>query len=597
MSGNVGNNDNKERSINIVANMLRNNNKSSDSNSLLSKRPQILEKLDNFFPVIQRANLMINNNNNNDIDVNDDDNGNESKRIKTIDNDLFNISSKIDEIDESESDESDESENENENKKIIEVDIAIVPSDNEVLNALNDNNNSSSIETSIAYEKYNCYMDYNATTPIDENVRKVMRNILKEGSSGIIPPPNQLWGNPSSIHQPYGLASNKALDKARKQVAELIGVNIENANDEIVFTSGGTESINLAIIGCILSKIKSDSINSDDKKINNKYHIVTSSLEHPAVVQSLTNLQTFHDVEITTIFPRSDNQYIVNPNDIIDAIRSDGSTILVSIMHVHNVSGVIQPISEIGTLIKEFRKRNGNSIYPLFHTDASQSVGKIDVDVNQLGIDMLSLAAHKFYGPKGVGALYINSHIRLHHISPIIYGGGQEKGLRSGTENLLLCIALGEACRVSKEKLKTKEEPDHLFYLLHKIFLQNLEIKLKEKGVNIHRFFPDNEKYLTPGVIFLGFSLDNGKNELIDGKSLLKPLSDVGIYVSAGSACLNLSSHDHKMNKDNKESSISIKNGIEFRGIRFSIGRYTKESILKQSLSRIVNVITESLKL
>lgn len=608
----------KSRAVNLVSNMLReSNNKSSSSSSSssLSKKPEILQKLDAFLPQIQRANLLM-----------EQDNGDssDSKRTKTIDSELHTASSD----EESEEDDEEESEEEDEENKVIEMDIAIVPCDNEVLMALGDDKaassssaaiSSSSSSSTAVHQSFSCYMDYNATTPLDVNVRKAMRKILKEGNPKGIPAPDQAWGNPSSTHQPFGAEARKALDKARKLVGDLIGVKHEDADDEILFTSGGTESINLAIIGSVLLKIKRDKLDGKNKNGNVNYHIVTSSLEHPAVGQSIAYLTEYHNVEVTTVYPRASEPFYVNPDDIIAAIRPDGSTVLVTVMLVHNVSGVIQPIAEIGKLLKDFRAKfhktpvdttpNGYDVsrYPLFHTDASQGLGKIHVDVNELGIDMLTVTPHKFYGPKGVGALYLRRYVRSHHISAIMVGGGQEKSLRSGTENVLLCVGFGEACRVARDVVAKKEESERLFNLLHNTFLKSLENQFKEKGVKVHRFFPDDTKYITPGVVFLGFSLDDEQGMLIDGYSLLKPLSNVGVYVSAGSACIFLSGHDIIGKSIGDGSKVSLhtydsgskvaRSNVEFRGIRFSIGRYTTESVIKQAVPRIVNVVTESLKL
>ncbi len=612
----------KSRAVNLVSSMLRDSkNISSSSSSSMPKKPEILQKLDAFLPQIQRANLLI---------EQDNGNGSDSKRTKTIDSELRTASSdeeseeEEEEEEDSEEDSNEDEDDENEGKKIIEMDIAIVPCDNDVLMALGDDKAASSSSTMpsssmTAHQTFSCYMDYNATTPLDVSVRKAMRGILKEGNPKAIPPPDQAWGNPSSMHQPFGADARKVHDKSRKQVGDLIGVKHEDVDDEILFTSGGTESINLAIIGSVLSKIKRDKVDGKSKNGNVRYHIVTSSLEHPAVGQSIAYLTDYHDVEVTTVYPRADEPFYVNPEDIIASIRPDGSTVLVTVMLVHNVSGVIQPVSEIGKLLKDFRAKfhktqadtisNGydESRYPLFHTDASQGLGKIDADVNELSVDMLTVTPHKFYGPKGVGALYLRRYIRLHHICAIMVGGGQEKSLRSGTENVLLCVGFGEACRVAKDVIAKKEEPTRLFNLLHNVFLKSLESQFKERGVKVHRFFPEDTKYLTPGVIFLGFSLDDEKGTLIDGYTLLKPLGNIGVYVSAGSACIFLSGHDITGKSIGDGSKVSLhaydkdseiaRSDLEFRGIRFSIGRYTTESALKQAVPRIVNVITESLKI
>ena len=250
------------------------------------------------------------------------------------------------------------------------------------------------------------YLDYNATTPVDKEVLAEMLPFLSE-----------LFGNPSSLYK-IGSINKEAIEIARQRVAELIGAH----TNEIVFTSGGTESNNHAIRGIAFA-------NSDKGK-----HIVTSEVEHPAVLEVCTYLKKFGFE--TTLVPVDKNGK-VNPHEVEAAIRPD--TVLISIMHANNEVGTIQPISEISEIARKH--------HIAFHTDAAQSVGKIETNVNELGVDLLSIAGHKLYVPKGVGALYIR---RGSIIENLLYGARQENGFRPGTENVPYIVALGKACQIAR---------------------------------------------------------------------------------------------------------------------------------------------------
>jgi cysteine desulfurase len=250
------------------------------------------------------------------------------------------------------------------------------------------------------------YLDHNASCPIDKSVQAAMEPYLKEH-----------FGNPSSKHW-AGQAASQALAKARKEVARLIGAK----ESEIVFTSGGSEANNLAIKG-IFHKGKSKG-----------KHIITTAIEHPAVVEPYKYLQEAEGAEVTVV--GVDERGIVKLDELKSALREE--TILISVMHANNETGAIQPISEIGKLAQE----RGIA----FHSDAAQSVGKIPVNVGELHVSLLSLAAHKFYGPKGVGALFVKDGVEL---EPLIHGAAHENGRRAGTENVLLIVGLGAAATLS----------------------------------------------------------------------------------------------------------------------------------------------------
>jgi cysteine desulfurase len=253
------------------------------------------------------------------------------------------------------------------------------------------------------------YLDYNATTPHDPEVIAAMRPFFEEE-----------FGNPSSSHY-YGSKPRQAVIRARQQVASLLNCKPE----EIIFTSGGTESNNFAIKGC--SGVFCSKGN----------HIITTQIEHPAVIEVCKFLETI-GFEIT--FLPVDEFGLVNPADVAAAIKKE--TILISVMHANNEVGTVEPITEIAQMAKKHDIA--------FHTDAAQSVGKIPVDVNRLGVDLLSIAGHKVYAPKGVGALYIRQGL-----APLkfMHGAGQEMAVRGGTENVLEIVGLGTACEIAKRDL------------------------------------------------------------------------------------------------------------------------------------------------
>ena len=254
------------------------------------------------------------------------------------------------------------------------------------------------------------YLDYNATTPHDPEVIEAMRPFFE-----------QEFGNPSSSHH-YGSKPKQAVARAREQVSALLNCQPQ----EIIFTSGGTESNNFAIIGCA------------ESLRHRGQHIITSQIEHPAVIEVCRFLEMAGFV--VTYLP-VDEFGRVNPADIEAAIQSE--TILISIMHANNEVGTIEPIKEITAIAK---KRN-----IVVHTDAAQSVGKIPVDVNHLGVDLLSIAGHKVYAPKGIGALYIRQGFMP---ARLMHGAGQEMGVRPGTENVLEIVGLGKACEIARRDLE-----------------------------------------------------------------------------------------------------------------------------------------------
>ncbi len=254
------------------------------------------------------------------------------------------------------------------------------------------------------------YLDYNATTPIDPNVKDAMLPYLEE-----------YFGNPSTTHA-YGQPAKEAVERSRQQVTSLIGATVE----EVIFTSCGSESDNHAIVSTALA-------NSYKGK-----HIITMRIEHPAVLNTCRYLEERLGFKVTYV--PVDKYGLVDPEDVRRAIT--GETILITIMHANNEVGTVEPVAEIGEIARE------RGI--LFHTDAAQSCGKIRVDVNELKVDLLTIAGHKLYAPKGIGALFIRKGIQ---IDSLIHGAGQEKDRRAGTENVPYMVGLGTACKLAGQAL------------------------------------------------------------------------------------------------------------------------------------------------
>ena len=319
------------------------------------------------------------------------------------------------------------------------------------------------------------YLDNAASTVIHNEVFQEMIPFLKEQ-----------YGNPSSIHHSGRIAS-RAIQKARKQIANLISANPE----EILFTSGGTESNNIALFGITHT--------------NKGKHIITSSIEHDAVLEPCKKLEK-EGFDVTYLPVSRDG--LINPEDVKKSITKN--TCLVSIMFANNEVGTVQPIGEIAKLCSEKRI--------FFHTDAIQAIGKLEINVKELRLDMLSISSHKINGPKGVGALYIKSGTK---IEPYIFGGGQENGLRSGTENVASVVGFGKACELAKENLG--KNILH-FKNLRDVLVSKVMKEIPYVSINGHpeKRIPNNAHFT-----FLG----------VNGEDLIIKLDEEGIAASTGSAC------------------------------------------------------------
>ena len=320
------------------------------------------------------------------------------------------------------------------------------------------------------------YFDNAASTAVHPEVVKEM-----------LPYFDVQYGNPSSIHQ-FGRKAKNAIQKARKQVAALVGAE----PDEIIFTSGGTESNNTILMGIPAFRPEQN-------------HVITSSIEHEAILQPC---KQYEKIGYKITYLSVDEHGIVDPDEITNSINKQ--TILVSIMFANNEVGTIQPIKEISETCKKYQVP--------FHTDAVQAVGKVPINVKELGVDALSISSHKINGPKGVGALFMKKDL---DIMPNALGGGQENGMRSGTENVAGIVGFGKACEIAKERLN--ENISH-FETLHSTMLSRVVKEISHVKLNGH---PEKRIFNNIHLTFLG----------VNGEDLIIKLDEHGIAASTGSAC------------------------------------------------------------
>jgi len=375
------------------------------------------------------------------------------------------------------------------------------------------------------------YLDYAATTPTDPEVIKAMQPYFFDK-----------FGNPSSIHS-FGQEAKKAIEDARERVAAFLGAKPE----EIIFTSGGTESNNFAIEGAAYAL---------EKKGN---HIITTAIEHHAIIEPCKFLEK-KGFKVT--FVGVDKYGLVDPDEIKKAITD--KTILISVMHANNEIGTIQPIKEIGRIAKE------RGIY--FHTDAVQTVGHIPVNVDELNIDLLSLSAHKFYGPKGVGALYVRKGTRIERF---LHGGDQERNKRASTHNTPGIVGLGKAVELCRDKM---EEESRFQIELRDKLIKGIQDKIAHVYLNGHstQRLPNNA---------------NISIEYIEGESLILNLDMEGIACSTGSACTSSS-----LEPSHVLLAIGRSPEIAHGSLRFSLGRFTQESDIEFTLE-VLPKITQKLRL
>lgn len=376
--------------------------------------------------------------------------------------------------------------------------------------------------------KFPIYMDNHSTTPVDPRVVEAM-----------LPYFTERFGNAASRNHAFGWEAEEAVEKARQQIAALVHCDPK----EVVFTSGATESDNLALKGVAeLYKEKGN-------------HIITSMTEHRAVLDSAKRLEK---MGFSVTYLPVDKNGLVNPEDVKNAITD--KTILVSIMLANNEIGVIHPVAEIGKIAK--------SRGVLFHCDATQGVGKIPVDVEAMGIDLMSFTAHKIYGPKGIGALYVRKRNPRVRLAPLIDGGGHERGMRSGTLPVPLIAGFGKACEIAQQEMAA--ESTRLAYLrdkLHDTILKNLD----EVFLNGH---PTQR---LPNNLNLSFAY-------VEGESLLMGLKEIAL--ASGSACTSATLEPSYVLR-----ALGVGSDLAHSSIRFGLGRFNTEEEVDYVASRVVEVV------
>ena len=371
-------------------------------------------------------------------------------------------------------------------------------------------------------------MDYAATTPVDPRVAEKMMQYLT---------PDGVFGNPASRSHKFGWQAEEAVDIARNQIADLIGAD----SREIVFTSGATEADNLAIKGAA-------HFNQAKGK-----HIITCKTEHKAVLDTCRQLER-EGYEVTYLAPESDG--IIDLDKLAAAMRSD--TTVVSIMHVNNETGVIQDIEKIGEMCRE------RGI--VFHVDATQSVGKLPIDLSRLKVDLMSFSGHKIYGPKGIGGLYVRRKPRV-RIEAQMHGGGHERGMRSGTLPVHQIVGMGEAYRLAKEEMAT--EMPRLLALKNRLWngLKDIE----------EVYLNGSLEHSVPNILNVSFAY-------IEGESLMMALKDLA--VSSGSACTSASLEPSYVLR-----ALGLNDELAHSSIRFSFGRFSTE----EEVDYVIKLIKDSI--
>ncbi|MBO1518870.1 IscS subfamily cysteine desulfurase [Oceanisphaera pacifica] len=372
------------------------------------------------------------------------------------------------------------------------------------------------------------YLDYAATCPVDTRVaEKMMQCLTTDG----------IFGNPASRSHRFGWQAEEQVDIARNQIADLINADPR----EIVFTSGATESDNLAIKGIA---------NFYGKKGK---HIITSKTEHKAVLDPCRQLER-EGYEVTYLEPQSNGLFTLE--QIENALRED--TILVSIMHVNNETGVIQDVKAIGELCRS-RKI-------MFHVDAAQSAGKIDIDVKDMKIDLLSLSGHKIYGPKGIGVLYVSRKPRV-RLEAQMHGGGHERGMRSGTLATHQIVGMGEAFRIAKQEMHAEGQR-----------IEALRQRLYDGVKDIEEVYVNGDlEQRVPGILNISFAY-------VEGESLIMALKDLA--VSSGSACTSASLEPSYVLR-----ALGLNDELAHSSIRFSIGRFTTEAEIDYTIKLVNDAI------
>jgi len=374
------------------------------------------------------------------------------------------------------------------------------------------------------------YLDYSATTPVDPRVAAKMAECLTLEAN---------FGNPASRSHMFGWKAEEAVENARRQVADLINCDPR----EIVWTSGATEADNLAIKGAAHFYSKQGK------------HIITSKIEHKAVLDSCRQLER-EGFEVTYLEPAASG--IITPEQVAAAIRPD--TILVSLMHVNNEIGVVNDIAAIGKVTREKKV--------IFHVDAAQSTGKVDIDMEAMEVDLMSLTAHKIYGPKGIGALYVRRKPRV-RIEPQMHGGGHERGMRSGTLATHQIVGMGEAYRIAKDEMHAENER---VMALRKRLLDGLK-DIEEVYVN------GDLEHRVAGNLNISFNF-------VEGESLMMALRDLA--VSSGSACTSASLEPSYVLR-----AIGLNDELAHSSLRITLGRFTTEAEIDYAIEKIHEAVAK----
>jgi cysteine desulfurase len=375
------------------------------------------------------------------------------------------------------------------------------------------------------------YLDNHATTPMDPRVLEAMLPYFCEK-----------FGNAASRNHAFGWEAEEAVESARKQIARLIHADPK----ELIFTSGATESNNLALKGVL------------DMYHEKGDHIITSSTEHRAVLDTAKTLETKRGAKVTYL--AVDKYGMVNPDDVRNAITD--KTVLISIMLANNEIGTINPVKEIGKIAKE------KGI--LFHCDATQGVGKIPVDVQEMGIDLMSFSSHKIYGPKGVGTLYVRKKAPRVRLTPIIDGGGHERGMRSGTLAVPLIVGFGKACELCEQEMST--EAPRLAALRDRL-QTGIMSQLDEVYLNGH------PKERLPHNLNISFAY-------VEGESMLMGLKEIAL--SSGSACTSATLEPSYVLR-----ALGVGSDLAHSSIRFGLGRFNTQEEIDYTIKRIIEVVTK----
>ncbi len=378
------------------------------------------------------------------------------------------------------------------------------------------------------------YLDHAAATPLDPQVYEAMLPFLGEA-----------YGNPSSFHS-AGKRAKDAVDEARIRIAKTINVR----PDEILFTSGGTESDNLAVLGYARA----------NRSLGN--HLITTAFEHQAVLEAMIHLEKKEGFEVTYLQP--DREGMISVEQVLAVLRPD--TILVSIMHANNEIGTIQPISDIGNAIRKYRDAN-KTTFPVLHTDACQSLGYIDVNQETLHIDLLTFNGSKLYGPKGVGALFVKRGIKL---QPLQFGGAQERGWRPGTENVAGIVGLAAALEIA---YKQRQAETQRLTALRDTLIEGIKQRVPKVRLNGHAVsrLPNNVN-----ISFMD----------IEGEALLLYLDAAGIYASTGSACTSAS-----LDPSHVILSLGLPYEVAHGSLRFSLGRSTTKEDVEYVLETLPSLV------